>query len=314
MSRGFDEAVQASWGRFEDRLMSVVKEIGDGSFEVDVPRESDADGLLPYLWLGVHGDRIRVELCAESSDDALTLDLNQENALAAIGWHLPSDPDHLSWWFEAVPAEAELLRSMVTETLRMVFGIVHPRFLESDRLWPTTGVEATEEIEAAEEGGELESDPAPTMGFPENVKELVGMVEETLKRYDGPDIVRDDDGDFSINTGVVPLWVRVLDHGPIVRLYSYVVRSVRDIRQARIEVDILNRRTDLLKFHVADGVITASYDLSAVPFIGPQLLHALDRATELLNDLAEDAALRVGGKLWFDKFEDEASTDLEESA
>ena len=99
----------------------------------------------------------------------------------------------------------------------------------------------------------------------------------------------------------------------MVRLFSFVVRSVRDVRQARIEIGILNRRQDFLKFVLEDGVIMASFDLPAAPFFGPQLTWTIDQVAEQLNDLAGDTAARVGGKLWFDE-SSRRSADREESA
>ena len=120
--------------------------------------------------------------------------------------------------------------------------------------------------------------------------------------------VRDSDGDVPINTGVVPLWVHVDNEAPVVRLFSYVVRSVKDLRQARIEVGILNRRTPYLKFTLEEGTIVASYELAAGPFVGPLLLNTIDRVSELLNEIAADSATRVSGKLWFADREDAGST------
>ena len=159
----------------------------------------------------------------------------------------------------------------------------------------------------------MEDDSPPVMGFPESYDELVELVSQALAQVYGEDLIRDEDGDFPINTGTVPIWVQVHRERPMVRIFSYVVRSVRDVRQARIEIGILNRRQDYLKFVLADGVIEASFDLPAAPLFGSQLLWMLDQVAEQLNDLASDAAARVNGKLWFDE-PSRRSADRGESA
>ncbi len=156
-------------------------------------------------------------------------------------------------------------------------------------------------------------DDEPVMGHPESHDELVELVRRTLVSAYGPTVCCDDDGDFPICSGVVPFWVRVLEDAPVLRIFSFPVRSVRDVRQARIEVGVLNRRTPLLKFYLEDGVITATYDLPAVPFVGSQLLHVLEGVTRWLDDLAEDTALRVGGRLWLGTTEDQASSSERET-
>jgi hypothetical protein len=210
--------------------------------------------------------------------------------------------------------EVEVLVAMVSGALRYVYAVEHPAFLAGEervgkRLIgsrPPRGVEAEDDEE---------HEPDIVMGFPSGVEELVEMIEQTLRPTYGPDVVRDDDGDFPILTGLVPVWIQARHDAPLVRLFSFVVRSIRDVRQARIEVGILNRRTQLLKFTVEDGTITATYDLPAAPFFGSQLLFTIDRVSELLNDIAADTASRVNGKLWFDDVRDAApSAGREDSA
>lgn len=160
-------------------------------------------------------------------------------------------------------------------------------------------------VDEGDEDG-LDDQPDIVMGFPSGVEELVEMIEQTLSKTYGAEVVREDDGDFPIYTGQVPLWVQARDDAPLVRLFSFVVRGIRDARQAQIEVGILNRRTQLLKFTFKDGTITATYDLPAAPFFGSQLMLTIDRMSELLNDIAADCVIRVNGKLWFDGVEEAA--------
>lgn len=63
---------------------------------------------------------------------------------------------------------------------------------------------------------------------------------------------------FPIRAGTVRWRVRVHEDAPMVRILNYMVRAVRDRRQARIEIGILNRRTPLLEFHLDDRVVKAT--------------------------------------------------------
>lgn len=303
MSRRFDEAVEASWTRFEHKLAKRIRKLHDGVIEVG-PAEPD-EGRLPVT-IERDGELFVAELVALSADDGF------EEA-AALGWLPPQEPEESPCWGVTVPFdEVELLVGMVSGALRFVYGVADPAFLAREAPRARKPIPPKPPRDA---DGDADDDPPLVMGFPRNPEELVELVEQTLATTCGPDVVRDDDGDFPIMAGAVPLWVQVQADAPLLRLFSFVVRSVRDVRQARIEIGILNLRTPLLKFTFEHGTITATYDLPAAPFFGTQLTLAIDRMSELLNEIAEDCATRVGGKLWLDGVEDATpSQGREESA
>ena len=259
---------------------------------------------------------IRAEVAGNDVlDPAYRMDVDQENALVAIGWQRPGDDESPNWWLDVTREEVDVVLTMMTAAFRQVFGVVHPKFLVSERLSLSDGAVdegVTEGIGSGLTPG-TDEDAVPVMGFPDDYDELVNLVCRALATIYGDDLVRDDDGDFSISTGTVPIWVRAQREKPMVRIFSYLACSVRDVRQARIEIGILNRRQDFLKFVLADGIITASFDLPAAPFFGPQLLWTIAQVAEQLDDLAGDTAVRVGGKLWLDESL-RLRSDTEESA
>ena len=298
MREMFDEVVEASWVLFEERLRERLRALPDGYLEIERAAAGPED--LPCMTVDWDEEQLEAELLGLSAD-------HDFEVLEALGWHPPKRPEESPFWSVTMPFdEAEVLAGMVSGTLRYVFGIADPAFLAGVEARTVPQPPSHESCGPAEDA-DVDDGPRPTLiGFPDDAADLVRMVEQALEVAYGPDLVRDDDGDYPIGGGAVPIWVRVQESTPMVRVFSYVVRSVRDTRQARIEVGILNRRTPLLKFTLEDGVITATHELLAAPFVGPQLLNALDLITEVLNDLAGDAALRVGGKLWFDGIEDVA--------
>ncbi len=149
------------------------------------------------------------------------------------------------------------------------------------------------------------------LGFPTTTEELAALVVRVMEGTYGDNVVRDGDGDFAIWTGTVPLWITPMGGRRALRFFSHVVVDVANRTQARIEVEILNRRTPWLKFHLAGDVLIASYELPASPFIGPTVMTTLDEVAEVLDDLAQDLADRVGGRLFFDAVP-ETSDDEEE--
>lgn len=320
MSTRFDDEVQASWARFEAQLGDALAVPEVDPFAVRVAGEPGEEGA-PCVQFLHQVDAIHAMVPGfERLDERSVLDDVQQEALLALGW---SESVHGTgeWWCLVPAEEAPVVVSMVAATFRRVFGVADPSFLASDRLWPSDGSEDTSTgdpggLEESTGGGgdsEGDGDVEAVIGLPDDYDHLVEMVRRSLAPVYGDDLVRDDDGDFPISTGTVPLWVRVHRDRPLVQVFSYVVSAVRNVRQARLEIGILNHRQDLLKFVLANGAIMASYSLPAVPFAGAQLVWALDHVEEQLEDLARDAALRVGGRLWFDAMPS-ATTDQEESA
>ncbi|MCW2866198.1 MAG: hypothetical protein JWR20_386 [Marmoricola sp.] len=294
MSETFEESVERAWVRFEADLAARVRAVqaaGDvqpaGVQPVTVSAES-AGASEPHLRLALWDDEVAVEIGTDvflRDDDAL--DEVQRAALLALGWSAPDGVDHPTWWCDVEIGELDAVLSLVTSTLRGVFDVVDPAFLDV----------APHPVPVAA----AEPDPDDlVLGFPTTTGEMAVLVTQVLQGAYGEGIVRDADGDFPIWTGTVPVWITAMGPRRALRFFSHVVIEVGNLAQAKIEVEILNRRTPLLKFHLAGDVLIASYELPASPFIGPTVMGTLDEIADTLDDLAQDLADRVGGRLFFD--------------
>ncbi|WP_460815434.1 T3SS (YopN, CesT) and YbjN peptide-binding chaperone 1 [Nocardioides korecus] len=301
MSETFEESVERAWGRFEADLGDRVRAAADAQVAdsraagaratdvqpVTVSAES-AGECEPHLRLALWDDEIALEVGTDvflADDD--DLDEVQRAGLLALGWSAPDGVDHPTWWCDVEIGELDAVLSLVTSTLRGVFDVVDPAFLDvAPRPVPAAVAE--------EDHDDL------VLGFPTTTGELAALVTQVLEGAYGDGIARDADGDFPIWTGTVPVWITAMGPRRALRFFSHVVIEVGNPAQARIEVEILNRRTPLLKFHLAGDVLIASYELPASPFIGPTVMGTLDEIADILDDLAQDLADRVGGRLFFD--------------
>ncbi|GAB3655876.1 hypothetical protein GCM10027596_09410 [Nocardioides korecus] len=301
VSETFEESVERAWGRFEADLGDRVRAAADAQVAdsraagaratdvqpVTVSAES-AGECEPHLRLALWDDEIALEVGTDvflADDD--DLDEVQRAGLLALGWSAPDGVDHPTWWCDVEIGELDAVLSLVTSTLRGVFDVVDPAFLDvAPRPVPAAVAE--------EDHDDL------VLGFPTTTGELAALVTQVLEGAYGDGIARDADGDFPIWTGTVPVWITAMGPRRALRFFSHVVIEVGNPAQARIEVEILNRRTPLLKFHLAGDVLIASYELPASPFIGPTVMGTLDEIADILDDLAQDLADRVGGRLFFD--------------
>ena len=275
--------MDAAWGKFEEQIGRKLGQLGAGSFSIEVEAETEGEGSTPYVQFLGSKDLVRGEVASNRFlDRACRLGKTQKLALVALGWNRPDD-EHPNWWIDVTRDELPLLSSMTVGALRVAIGVHHPEFLEWDDQPTVAQVQPVE------------------IAYPESDGELSALVEATLARHIGHETVfKDDEGDIPMRNGKVLLWVQVLPGSRTVRIFSHLVVNA-NVRQARIEVDILNRRTGFLKFVLADRAIVASVDLPAAPFVAAHLRGVLDLAAEVLNEVVDDLALRTNGRSVVDR-------------
>lgn len=292
MATGFDDAVERAWQQFERDLAARLHDL-DGELVLLCPTGL-GDDAGPRVALTRLGDLVMAEVRGpEDAGPGSRAAPEVEPALRALGWEPPDHLAHPAWWCGTLEDELPTWCTTLADTLRMALGVVHPDFLAEAGSGPA-------------DPGWLD-DVAREAGSRE---ELLVMVTEALAPSYGPEVKRDEEGDFPVFTGVVPIWIRVLEDRPALRFFSHVVCEVRDRARARVEVEVLNRRVPLLKFQLAGDTVLASYELPADPFVAHQVLGVLESLSESLNELAVDLAERVDGALFFDALEESTDDDL----
>ena len=271
---------------FEQELATALSEL-EGSLCINVEAVTAGDGSAPYVqFLAQIG-----ELCAEVAsnvylDEACQLDDVQEASLRSLGWvQAPGE----NWTIDTASTEAAWLGSVAVGTLRHVLGVEHPEFL----VWPRSRLDGPARVVT-------EAD-TPELGYPGDAEELRGMVDRVVAEVSGQDAVRDEDGDVVLWCGDNLLWIRVGEHTPTVRIFSYLACGVASRTQARLEADVLNRRYRHLKFHVLDRTLQVEIDVPAMPFVAAHLRAMIDLAAEVIEELTPDVALRTRGHTLHDQ-------------
>ena len=159
-----------------------------------------------------------------SFGDDTDLDHAQRSALEALGWSAPDGIDRPAWSCDGPLAEVEALVAMAIGTLRHVFDVVDPGFLEVKPCSPPSrdprerrrpghapGRSRGRRRRRLRRPDRRRSGP----GFPTTTEEMAALLVRVMRSTYGDDIARDQDGDFPVWTGTVPVWITPLgEHRP----------------------------------------------------------------------------------------------------
>ncbi|MCW2758931.1 MAG: hypothetical protein JWO46_2677 [Nocardioidaceae bacterium] len=297
-----DSSSARAWSSFRDRLADHLAAIDHGAsicFDVPVADESDLDGSPPYVQLGRDSDGL---LSAEVSsntylDPSCALTTADEGTLLTLGW---SEPDETTpqFYLRLDQREADRMASLVVRTMRDVFDVLHPSFLSCDV------------AQVLEQPDEPEPVRLETVQHPTTRAEVVDLVDATLAWYLGHDPFKDDDLDIPIVCGECVVYVRVPQE-PAVLLISDLVREVSDVDAALFEVNVLNRDHRDVQFSYVDGTIRARRLLPVFPYVAQQVHDAVEHLCGLVEEVADDLAQRVDGRLFLDDDPEATSADAD---
>ena len=145
LERRWDDAVEAAWREFRQRLADHVAGMGeDDSIVVEVPQQQET-GAAPYCQVAGGDAMVRVEAVSNVYLAAGSeLDEEQERALEGIGFQRPEaeelDRGRANFWLDLELREADRAAVMVVRALREVYGVLHPVYLDADGLEPEGAV------------------------------------------------------------------------------------------------------------------------------------------------------------------------------
>jgi len=144
LERRWDDAVEAAWREFRQRLADHVAGMGeDDSIVVELPQQGT--GVAPYCQVAGGDAMVRVEAVSNVYLAAGSeLDQEQERALEGMGFHRPEAEDwsegETNFWLDLEPREADRAAVMVVRALREVYGVLHPVYLDAGGLEPEGAV------------------------------------------------------------------------------------------------------------------------------------------------------------------------------
>ena len=296
-----DASIESAWSAFAERMRESLVAIGENdSLIIGLPtalEPADLQGAAPYVEvLGDDGPALHAEVSGNKYLDVrLQLSESRQSALIALGWTAPTTVDADEWgegtsnFVADLPAEAgEALVELIVRTVREVFDVPHPSFLDLPGL------------------------PGPDAPSGSRSGDLRAKVEAALVSHFNQPIVHDEDGDIPIRSGSAMVFVRVVADVPVVELFSPLLVGASGDALALERINRANNRIRFAKLTWNGGRVVATHELWCEPFVPELLVWAVTLMMGMADEMDDRLRAEVGGRRFFD--DPEATAAVSDSA
>lgn len=218
-----------------------------------------------------------------------------------------------SFGLNATTGESTRVATLLSRTLRDVYGAPHPAFLvylvhdaEGEPLsseplgtarsefGPDADVEADLE-EALAEAAAAQVERDDVLDLADRVRTVVS----TMLKSDTDRLQIDSDGDITIRAGSAMVFVRVRDNPPLVDVFSPVLTEVEPTERLYVKLSELTNRMPIGRLYCADDTVWASIPVFGRNFQATHLMLAVQVMTGLADELDDRLHGEFGGKRFF---------------
>jgi hypothetical protein len=249
-------------------------------------------------------------------------------SLVALGWSppgvLPGSGD--SFGLSSSTDAAKQFATVITRTLRDVYGCPHPAFLvyfvhddedepidvaplATARHEPT--LDAGLNLDDLDENGELTEALAAAADEVVPLDERVRTVVATMSKTAVDQLQVDNDGDIGIRAGSAMVFVRVRDNPPLVDVFSPILTEVEPTEQLYVKLSELTNRMPIGRLYCAQDTVWASIPVFGRNFQATHLMLAVQVMTGLADELDDRLHGEFGGKRFFGEGDKPAAKDKE---
>ncbi|AEV89190.1 hypothetical protein ACWT_8183 [Actinoplanes sp. SE50] len=309
--------VTEAWREFAGALAGVLSRLQPGA-QVDLTLDPTASGTGTAVYsvsIRVLPDGVTEALAVGNA--ALPAEFRMNRAavadMVALGWSPPGVLAGSGDFFglRSEQAKATALATIVSRTLRDVYGAPHPAFLvylvHDDEDEPIdAGPLATARPEAGLDAGldlrELDDDPLLGDMVADEVvplDERVRTVIATMSKTTVDQLQVDADGDVGIRAGSAMVFVRVRDNPPLVDVFSPILTEVEPTEQLYVKLSELTNRMPIGRLYCAQDTVWASIPVFGRNFQAVHLMLAVQVMTGLADELDDRLHGEFGGKRFF---------------
>ena len=312
--------VTEAWQEFAGALASALVELGPGS-HIDLTLDPTASGTGMAVYsvsVRVLPDGVVESLAVGNAElpEGYRMDRATVASLVALGW---SPPGVLagsgdSFGLRSSTGRAKQLATVVTRTLRDVYGAPHPAFLvyfvhddddepievaplATARHEPT--LDAGLNLDDLDENGDLTEALAAAAEEVVPLDERVRTVVATMSKTTIDQLQVDNDGDIGIRAGSAMVFVRVRDNPPLVDVFSPILTEVEPTERLYVKLSELTNRMPIGRLYCADDTVWASIPVFGRNFQATHLMLAVQVMTGLADELDDRLHGEFGGRRFF---------------
>lgn len=294
-------SVGRDWQPFVDRLAAALAKLGeDQNLILAVEHRQRFVQFAGSGASGLRAESVSNAYLAES--DQLLGD--QVAALIAAGWRSPTHAPDASMAekdaagspnffadFDA-PVPFDEVADLAVRTLVQIFEVSRPDQLEYDSFHTEGGQLSFPGLcrrRTQRPGSAAESDSSFAQELLAAIREVTGF----------GDLEFDNDGDICLPHGSQVVFVRRLGATPFMRIWSPLVRGVRETPELLGQLNSLNASAGLVRFSAYDGVVFAEADVAAEPIVAKHVDIALRRFCDATDGVDVMLQRQFGGRTAF---------------
>lgn len=285
-----------------------------------LPGAKAGQGAWPYVQFAAFGGGTMLRAEASSNGylaPAFHLDPASAEVLCLLlGWQGGED-DNFN--LHRPVAEAQALAEVTVETLRDYFNIPDPGLLAVEAWGPAAvsvgilGLSLNADVPSdvvdlgVDDAGrvDLEEYIEPPAGWatsqlavvPENHSELVGFVRDVLVEMYQEEPELDSDGDFVLVHMRQRVWVRPRKDQPCVEIMARVVHDVHSRRATAVELGILNRDVNWVKWTLRKREVWQTLLVPGKPFVASHVRELIEVFLASMSRTRDDLVVRTGGRV-----------------
>jgi hypothetical protein len=312
--------VTEAWREFAGALAALLGRLAPGAhIDITLDPTASGTGLAVYsVSIRVLPDGVVEALAVGNAElpEGYRMDRAAVADLVALGWSppgvLPGSGD--SFGLRSAQGRSANLATIVTRTLRDVYGAPHPAFLvylvhdEDDepietaplataRHEPTT--EQVLDLDDLDEDGALTAALASAADDVVPLEERVRTVVATMSKTPADQLQVDTDGDIGIRAGSAMVFVRVRDNPPLVDVFSPILTEVEPTEELYVKLSELTNRMPIGRLYCAKDTVWASIPVFGRNFQATHLMLAVQVMTGLADELDDRLHGEFGGKRFF---------------
>jgi hypothetical protein len=308
--------VTDAWREFASALAKVIPTLSPGA-HADVTLDPTASGTGTAVYsvsMRVLDDGVVEALAVGNAElpQGYRMDRSAVADLVALGWSPPGVlPDSgESFGLRTTVDQAPRLATIVSRTLRDVYGAPHPAFLvylvhdvddEPIDTVPLGTARHEPTLEAGLNLDDLQGAAALATAAEEAIPlgERVRTVVATMSKTTVDQLQEDADGDIGIRAGSAMVFVRVRDNPPLVDVFSPILTEVEPTEQLYMKLSELTNRMPIGRLYCAQDTVWASIPVFGRNFQAAHLMLAVQVMTGLADELDDRLHGEFGGKRFF---------------